>query len=676
MLLKPHPLALSVALACGLPTLAQADDVFTLDDVLVEAESYQGYAEYAPTSGTKSKLPWQQVPQSVSVVSGAEMQDKGALRLEDALEGVAGVNNTLGEGSRDQFVIRGFDALNDTYRDGLRDDGGFQTFRSLANIERVEVVKGPAGALYGRGSAGGIINLISKRADGKDVLDVSLSTGSDNRVGSRLDAGSRLTDSLNGRINLEWRQGDSHVDEVDYSDYFIAPTVRWQLDEQQTLDLDLELLHQEVTPYRGVPSVNGKPVDVSVETYYGARNDFQEADSQRLALTHKLSLDGGWEWVNRAAYNRITLQQKGTRNAGDTDERVEQEQTVNNFGFDPQTSATLQSELSWNTEHNQLLMGVDYNAFDRDFTLATLKKDQVPAQDLFNPAGRDTANPGFAPFRQNSTESLGVYGQNVVTLGSWSLLGGLRYDRMELEQQFRGATSTNEDEKLSPRLGLVYTLSDELSFYGSWGRSWQLPYGGIYINPKLAEFYRTDLLEAGVKSYLFEDRLMLHGALFRIDQQQPETNSNGEITARNEFRHEGLELEARGQITDAWNIAAGYSYLEAKDRETGYRPNDVSDHLFSLWTTYQTGFGLKLGGGVKYVGNRFAGNNEAVTLGDYTKVDLMAAYSWQKRHTLQLNLDNVLNEKYILGATAGSTGANQLGYGAPTQWMLSYRYQL
>ncbi|MFP2770772.1 TonB-dependent receptor [Oceanisphaera sp. KMM 10153] len=674
MLPKPHPLALSVALACGLPMLAQADAVFTLDDVLVEAELYKSYAEYAPTSGTKTDLPWQQVPQSVSVVSSAEMQDKGAIRLVDALEGVAGVNNTLGEGSRDQFVIRGFDALNDTYRDGLRDDGGFQTFRSLANIERVEVVKGPAGALYGRGSAGGIINLISKRADGRKVLDVNLGAGSEGRFGSRLDAGGNLTDSLNGRINLELRQGDSYVNEVDYSDYFIAPTVRWEPGERQTLDLDLELLHQEVTPYRGVPSVNGKPVDVPVETYYGARNDFQEADSQRLALTHKVALADSWEWVNRAAYNRITLQQKGTRNANVNGNRLEQ--TVNNFGFDPQTSATLQSELTWNTEHNQLLMGVDYNEFERDFTLATIKKDQVPTQDLLNPEGRNTDNPGFAPFRQNSTDSLGLYAQNVVTLGPWSVLGGVRYDRMELEQQFKGTTSSNEDEKLSPRLGLVYTLSDELSFYGSWGRSWQLPYGGIYVNPRLAEFYRTDLLELGMKSYLFEDRLMLHGALFRIDQQQPETNDNGEITARNEFRHEGLELEARGQITDAWNIAAGYSYLEAKDRETGYRPNDVSDHLFSLWTSYQTDFGLKLGGGVKYVGNRFAGNNEAVTLGDYTKVDLMAAYSWQQHHTLQLNLDNVLNEKYILGTTSGGSGAHQLGYGAPTQWMLSYRYQL
>lgn len=669
---KPRPLALAVSLACGLPITVMAEAVYTLDDVLVEAESYQGYAEYAPTSGTKTDLAWQQVPQSVSVVSKAEMQDKGAIRLVDALEGVAGVNNTLGEGSRDQFVIRGFDALNDTYRDGLRDDGGFQTFRSLANIERVEVVKGPAGALYGRGSAGGIINLISKRADGRDVLDVNLSAGSESRFGSRLDAGSKLSDSLNGRINLELREGDSHVDEVDYSDYFIAPTVRWELGQQHTLDLDLELLHQEVTPYRGVPSVDGRPVDVPVETYYGARNDFQEADSQRLALTHKLALADGWDWVNRAAYNRITLEQKGTRNASVVGDQLIQ--TVNNFGFDPQTNATLQSELVWNTDHNQLLMGVDYNEFERDSTLSKLN---APNQDLFEPVSRDTANPGFEPSRKNRTDSLGYYLQDVVTLGPWSLLGGVRYDRMALEQETSsGQSSANDDSKLSPRLGLVYTLNDQLSFYGSWGRSWQLPYGGIYINPSLAQFFRTDLRELGVKSYLFEDRLMLHGALFRIDQQQPKTNSDGEVIARSEFRHQGLELEARGQITDAWNIAAGYSYLEAEDRESGFRPNDVSDHLFSLWTSYQTGFGLKVGGGVKYVGNRFAGNDEAVELGDYTKVDLMAAYSWQQRHTLQLNIDNVLDEKYILGTTSGGSGMHQLGYGAPAQWMLSYRYQL
>ncbi|MEJ6069629.1 TonB-dependent receptor plug domain-containing protein, partial [Psychrobacter sp. 16-Bac2893] len=130
----------------------------TLAPIVVTAKTYEGYAAYAPTSGTKTQTEWLDVPQSVSVVTKTELEDRGAVRVMDAMKGVAGLNNTLGEGSRDEFVLRGFNGLNDVYSDGMRDDGKLQSYRSLANVERVEVVKGPAGALYGRGSAGGIIN--------------------------------------------------------------------------------------------------------------------------------------------------------------------------------------------------------------------------------------------------------------------------------------------------------------------------------------------------------------------------------------------------------------------------------------------------------------------------------------------------------------------------------------
>ena len=139
---------------------------------------------------------------TVSIGRDKDRNDRGAARLVDALDGVAGVNNTLGEGSRDQFVIRGFDALNDIYRDGMRDDGVLQSYRSLANIERVEVVKGAAGALYGRGSAGGIINLVTKRANGDNFTNVNGSIGSNNQFISQLDSSKALNDKANGRINL------------------------------------------------------------------------------------------------------------------------------------------------------------------------------------------------------------------------------------------------------------------------------------------------------------------------------------------------------------------------------------------------------------------------------------------------------------------------------------------
>ncbi|CED71630.1 MULTISPECIES: TonB-dependent siderophore receptor [unclassified Aliivibrio] len=671
--LSPLTLAIGAALAATVvtPNVLAAEEVTTNETMLVIGHQYEGYAEHMPQSGTKTDVEWLDVPQAVSVVTKTEIQDRGAVRLVDALDGVAGVNNTLGEGSRDQFVIRGFDALNDMYRDGMRDDGTLQSYRSLANIERVEVVKGPAGALYGRGSAGGIINLVTKRANGDNFTSVNGSVGSNSQFVGQIDNSMAITDKVNGRINVEYRQADSYVDHVDSNDFFIAPTIRVLPAEGHVIDLDVEYAHQELVPYRGVPSKNGKPVDVSSSTFFGGTNDYQESDNIRLAVNYEWQLSNNWIWTNRASYSHIELEQKGTRQGTVTGDKVSQ--TVNNFGYDPRTTTTVQSELVWETESNQMMIGADYNQINIDLTLASDKT--LPPKDIYDPVVGPTPDPGFKPFRDNTTTTTGVYIQDVYTFGDLSVIGNVRYDSMDLEQQKAGAAKENlDDNKMSYRAGLVYRLNDDMSVYASMARSWQLPYSGIYINPKLAEFFHTDLKEVGAKAYLLDDALMLNAAIFQIDQEQPQTNVDGDVINKIEARHQGIELEARGQFTDKWDISVGYSYLDAEDKETGKKPNDVSDHLFSLWSTYQLGDNWRLGGGVKYVGDRYAGNDEAVALGDYTTVDLMAAYT-TGRHKIQANAYNVLNEEYILGATNGKSGLNQIGYGAPAEFMLSYGYQ-
>ncbi|MGL1162477.1 TonB-dependent receptor [Vibrio parahaemolyticus] len=674
-LLTLTPLAVAIGSSLVVPRAVASEETNSTpsatETIQVYGHQYEGYAEHMPQSGTKTDVEWLDVPQAVSVVTKTEMQDRGAVRLVDALDGVAGVNNTLGEGSRDQFMIRGFDSLNDMYRDGMRDDGTLQSYRSLANVERVEIVKGPAGALYGRGSAGGIINLVTKRANGDNFTHVKGSVGSNSQYVGQVDSSMAFSDKVNGRINLEYRQADSYVDHVDSNDFFIAPTIRVLPADGHTIDIDVEYAHQELVPYRGVPSKNGKPVDLPVSTYFGGTNDYQESDSLRVAVDYEWRLSDQWVWNNRAAFNHIELEQKGTRQGKVTGNEVSQ--TVNNFGYDPRTTTTLQSELIWETNDNQLMLGADFNQIDIDLTLASDKT--LPPQNIYNPVVSPTPDPGFKPFRDNTTTTTGVYVQDVYSWGDLSVIGNVRYDSMELEQQKAGSGKEKlDDDKVSYRAGLVYRINYDTSVYASLARSWQLPYAGIYINPKLAEFFHTDLKEVGAKAYLLDNALMLNAALFQIDQEQPQTNVDGDVIDKIEVRHQGIELEARGQITKQWDISVGYSYLDAEDKATGKKPNDVSDHLFSLWSTYQLDDNWRLGGGVKYVGDRYAGNDEAVALGDYTTVDLMAAYT-TGRHKIQANAYNILDEKYILGATNGTSGLNQIGYGAPAEFMLSYGYQ-
>lgn len=517
--------------------------------------------------------------------------------------------------------------------------------------------------MYGRGSAGGMINLITKRAHGERFTHVQGSVGSNGRLQGQVDSSLAFAEGFNGRVNFAYRQADSYVDHVGSSDFFIAPTLRFMPAAGHTIDIDLEYTHQELVPYRGVPSKDGKPVGAPVSTYFGGLNDYQESDNLRFAVDYEWRINDQLQWYNRAAFNRIDLEQKGTRQGKVTGGEVTQ--TVNNFGYDPRTTTSLQSELVWQTEDNQLLLGADFNQIDIDLLLASDKT--LSPQPIDNPVARPTPNPGFKPFRDNTTKSAGIYLQNVYTYGDLSLIGNVRYDNMQLEQQKAGKAKEHlDDDKVSYRAGAVFRLHQDASVYATVARSWQLPYAGIYINPKLAEFFHTDLAEVGVKAYLLDDALMLNAALFKIDQEQPKTNVD--VIDKIEVRHQGIELEARGQLTDKWDISLGYSYLNAKDKATGKKPNDVSEHLFSVWSSW------RIGGGVKYVGDRYSGNNEAVALGDYTRVSLMATYT-SGRHKLQANAYNLLNEKYVLGATNGKSGANQIGYGAPAEFMLTYGYQ-
>lgn len=569
-LLTLTPLAVAIGSSLVVPRAVASEETNSTpsatETIQVYGHQYEGYAEHMPQSGTKTDVEWLDVPQAVSVVTKTEMQDRGAVRLVDALDGVAGVNNTLGEGSRDQFMIRGFDSLNDMYRDGMRDDGTLQSYRSLANVERVEIVKGPAGALYGRGSAGGIINLVTKRANGDNFTHVKGSVGSNSQYVGQVDSSMAFSDKVNGRINLEYRQADSYVDHVDSNDFFIAPTIRVLPADGHTIDIDVEYAHQELVPYRGVPSKNGKPVDLPVSTYFGGTNDYQESDSLRVAVDYEWRLNDQWVWNNRAAFNHIELEQKGTRQGKVTGNEVSQ--TVNNFGYDPRTTTTLQSELIWETNDNQLMLGADFNQIDIDLTLASDKT--LPPQNIYNPVVGPTPDPGFKPFRDNTTTTTGVYVQDVYTWGDLSVIGNVRYDSMELEQQKAGSGKEKlDDDKVSYRAGLVYRINYDTSVYASLARSWQLPYAGIYINPKLAEFFHTDLKEVGTKAYLLDNALMLNAALFQIDQEQPQTNVDGDVIDKIEVRHQGIELEARGQITKQWDISVGYSYLDAEDKATG-----------------------------------------------------------------------------------------------------------
>ena len=660
-------LSLAIGLVLAANSVVAQDNTETM---VVFGEQQPTYKPADNQSALKVDMSLLEVPQMVSVVGQQEIQDKGALTLGDALKGVPGIASPSGEGARDHFTIRGFDALYDVYRNGLRDGGSNQAFRSMANVERIEVIKGSAGALYGRGSAGGLFNLVTKKADGRSVADVKLQGGSFDRTGITADLGGRLTDNLNGRINLEYKQGDSHVDNADYNTLFIAPTFRLELSDNTQVDLDLEFMDQEVSPVRGIPSVDGQPIDVDNGTSYASSSDFQENTSFNGALSIKHYFNDNTQWTNKIHYSRVEMEQAGTRNVKVVGDVLERKVTA--FAFDPQEDSGLQSELNIELGSHQLLIGADANRMKR---VSTSGGTTAPDAPLYAPTDFSYDRPELALNRTNQVDSTALYFQDVLSLGdSWKVLVSARYDWIKSTQDKPGAESfVIKDDKLSPRAGLVFQPTENSAIYAAVGRSYALPWGGIYGKPTKGALLKTDLAELGFKLDLFDNRLALNSAIFNIEREDPETNDQGVVTAVNNDRHRGVELELKGELAADWLISSGYTYLDAENKDTGYKANDVPEHTFSFWNTYQVSNGFKVGGGANYIGERFVGSKEAVKLDAYTTLDLMANYQWDA-HMLQLNANNITDEKYYSGATGNSSGLTQINQGAPANFLLTYSY--
>lgn len=265
------------------------------DDNAIVVTGVQEQASYVPveTSAAKIAVPLKDVPQSVSVVTGAVLRDQRALSLQDALKNVPGVGFSSGDGQRDQVTIRGFTAIADQFVDGFRDDGLY--FRDLSNVDRVEVIKGPAAVLYGRGSSGGLINRVTKKPN-VDLISATFSAGSFDTYRGEWDVGRFDRNSGVGfRLTGAYEDDGSFRDQQFLKRFAIAPSFLLGEGSDTTILVQADYLKDRRLNDFGIPAINGQVVDVPRSTYYGAANA-RDADvaqsklfSQTVSLVHRFS---------------------------------------------------------------------------------------------------------------------------------------------------------------------------------------------------------------------------------------------------------------------------------------------------------------------------------------------------------------------------------------------------
>ena len=689
--MPPHTLSrsfvatlLSTA-ALALPGFAQTnaplsdEDNPDVQDTVIVTGQYLANEKF---SGTKTQTPLVDVPQSLSVVSAAQIADQFFVDIGDISRFTPGVSIGLGEGHRDQITIRGQNTTADFFVDGLRDD--VQYFRPLYNLEQVEILRGSNALIFGRGGGGGVINRVTK----KGVIGETFgsATASVDTFGSALIAGDiniEAGDKAAFRLNGFYENLENHRDFFGGDRFAFNPTGTFELTPDTRLQVSYEYVDDDRVVDRGVPSLNGEPLRDFDTTFFGDP-DFNRTTLQahiaRARLDHNFT-----ENIS----SNITVQ------FADYDKLY---QNLFPIGFDDVAgSVSLDGYIDETERQNiiiqgnvvadfetgflghTLLVGAEYGDQDtansrRDTFFADSQDDQITflfTDPLIIP---QVAFPTFNRDRGSDVQFVSVYAQDQIDIGEHlKLIAGVRYDRFEVDVLNADASvlASNggvglplerNDTEFSPRIGLIYKPQDNISLYGSWSQSF-LPRSGdqflvlIPATESLApEAFEN--FEIGAK-WDITNRLFLTAALFQLDRDAGTTSDpdNVDNLIIIGSRTQGLELQLSGELLPNWSINAGYSYLDADERGrvvNGVVDNrtlsQVPEHLFSLWNRYDVTSKFGLGVGVTFQSDQFASISNTVELPDFARLDAAIYYQLNDRIQLQVNLENITNPDFFPSA--------------------------
>ncbi|CAM4005325.1 TonB-dependent receptor [Aeromonas bestiarum] len=674
-----HPRAL-----LGVALLALSAGARAEDETMTVVGKRSQHEEVA--TATRTNTPAKLVPQAIDSVKASELTAFGQPTLSEALTGIPGVNAS-GDTRFDGVNIRGFSASNDFYLDGFRDD--MQYTRDLGNIERVEVLKGPAAVLYGRGSTGGIVNRVSKKPQKGQESSVSALVGSfDNR---------RLAADLNGeagervqvRLNLAQEDKESFRDGVTSKRTLLAPSVNWEISDRLNWLVQYERNEHDRTPDRGIPGVNGRPADVPKEYVYSdTRRDFIDDVAQSTRSRLSWDINDQWQLRQQLGYTSLDSQFDNTYVTsvkGDQVTRSRWQQDLKANSLISNTEA--EGQLQTGPIEHRLLIGFEQNWQERTPKLYQ-NATAIPAGNLYDPGSLPTYDGAMklSSDANHKVRGYGLYLQDQLSLGDWHLLAGLRRDDFTVTSR---RNDLNKEEtvsvtSLSPRLGLVWNPIEEHAFYTSYSKTFT-PVGGelIGITPgdknNHLDPQHTRLYEGGVKSDWLDGRLATTLSVYRLEMYNKRSKDPldpTKVILTGLQRTEGIELSARAQLTDELYLRGGIAIQDAEQVKAdadlqGKRPMNVSRQNGQLFAGYQSGkqgwFGET---GVTAVGDRFADNANTTTLPGYARFDARAGYRWQQWET-QLSVENLTDHDYFVSATS----ASQIMPGTPRQLNLSAAYR-
>lgn len=639
-------------------------------DIIVTG-AQDGYSSDDGSSATKTPTPLIDVPQTVAIITDDQLADQAVTQLGEALRYVTGVSLESGEGHRDEVFIRGQESSADFYLDGLRDDA--QYYRSLYNIERIEVLKGSNALIFGRGGGGGVINRVSKTATlSERTVGAVAQVDSFGAFALTGDVNQPLRDGIAGRISATYEEFDSHRDFYEGRFIGFSPTITARLGPDTQLTAHYTYDDDSRVTDRGVPSFDGEPVRGFEKTFFGVPG-FNEARSKahiaRTRLDHRfsdsLSANASVQYANYdKVYANILPRGVTTDNAGDL--------VVPLGGYKDFTTRenligqiNLIAEFDTGTIGHILLTGFEASRQDTQngrFNVI-LNEDEVPLARQF--AFPTVGLTPLARSRDSDLTVLSAYLQDQIAIGDHiELIAGLRWDRFDLDtfNVIENVAGDRVDEKFSPRFGLVVKPTDTLSFYASYSESF-LPQAGdqfLLLSPGDAAFEpeRFTNYEIGAK-WLVAPQLFFTAAAFRLDRtntRAADPANTGLTTLLGESRVEGFELSLTGEILPGWEANIGYTYLDGEITtdstfaEAGTRLQQLPENQIAAWNHIDLTERFAIGLGAIHQGEQFASFSNRVVLPNYWRIDAAAYYEVSDGFSVQLNIENLFDETYFPSA--------------------------
>ena len=633
------------------------------EELLVEDRA--PYLPETVSTASKTTTPIRLLPASVSALSHALLSDRNALVLGDALTNVAGVNAQSNSGVHDLFFLRGFDSLSSSLvlTDGAPDPEA--TFYQLYNVERVEVIRGPAGFLYGGNTLAGTVNMVRKRPFGGSEGRLGALFGSHATAQTTLDMNYGAESGRIGfRLNGLWRTSDGYRDDKESDVFAVNPVFSFVVSDNTAITFSADFLESDFSPDAGIPLLFNEIPGVPRERSYQTPFDFSEQEQTRLRLDVTHRVGARLTVHNKTYFSALDWRSKGTlitgafpNFAGGVDVF-----RVRNVLDDRQEFAGNQLDAVFTVDagsvSHKIVAGVEVARLTDDLRLDV---GFLPSIDLVDPVETapetDVLLPGFGTTADARTVVVAPYVLDDVTFAErWHLFLGARFDSLDFEDDAVGLSKS--DSQLSPFVGALFAPTETLSVYANYGESFSPPSTLVAGEDREPEEARQ--IEVGVKHQLAGGKLRTTLAFYRLEKEKIAIVDATGVTAQlGDQESRGIELEISGSPRRSLNWTFSYAYTDAEltrftevdpfflvivDR-SGNAPAYTPEHLANLWISRRFDSGFGLSGGARYVSEQFIDEDNAFSIDAYVTLDALVSYE-RPRWGARVHLRNLTDEEY------------------------------